>query len=78
MNDRKKVTNPGLLQISQQLKSISEQFQQIIYTHISQELNFVADTLSKGALHLDVNKFVLEEFYEGKSLSKSECNIYDM
>jgi len=77
MNDRKKVTNPGLLQTSQ-LKSISEQFQQIIYTHISQELNFVVDTLSKGALHLDVNKFVLEEFYEGKSLCKSECNIYDM
>lgn len=66
MNDLIQVTDPGLLHVSQRLKLISAQFQDISFTHIfGFTLYTVADSLSKEALRLDINKMITEEFSEG-------------
>jgi hypothetical protein len=77
MNDMIHVMNLGLLYISQQLKSSEEQFQHISFSHVYQELNTFADSLSKEALLLDINKLVIEEFSAGKSLTRSKGQFMD-
>jgi hypothetical protein len=68
----------GLQLIALQLQEISALFNIISFTHIRREFNSVADALSKDALLLSENYFVLEEFSEGGLISKREGNISDL
>jgi len=72
------VTNPSLHSITLQLHELSAHFNNIGFTHIRRDFNNATDALSKDALLISENCFVLEEFYEGDLFSRREGNIFDL
>jgi hypothetical protein len=63
------VTNLGLIYIANQLHEIVANFSQLFFIHVFRYQNSLADALSKDALSLEENHFVLEEFFVDKLVS---------
>lgn len=78
MKREAEVTNLGLHFITLQLLELSALFSSIRFIHIRREFNNAADALSKDALLLSKNRFVLEEFSGGDLFSRREENISDL
>jgi len=69
------IQNIGLQHVAEQLKTIVELFQDIIFFHVYKEKNQIVDKLSKDALALLQNHFVLSEFHDGQEVILQQDTI---
>jgi hypothetical protein len=77
MKEKVHVNNMVLQFFYLQLHSITTLFSQLSFTHIPREPNSVADALSKDALVLNENQFIIEE-YSGGLLSDIVGDIFEL
>jgi hypothetical protein len=75
MKNQQSIHNISLQAPADQLKVISQQFTLITFSHVFQELNALADALSKEGLHTISGVLFLDESIVG-AMTVSNLSVY--